>query len=167
VRVEAADQEAPAPEPLSFATMVVFSFGQPELFSVGPGIGVEWSPWPRVAIGGELGYRLSPGVVGLLVHHVPVRVSAGWVVDRGRVATLGIAATADVKVPVAESRRAAALGLETGGFLTLHLPLSRPGASFLLRGSVHVRPVRQRYVIDGDVVTEQLWDACVSTGVSW
>jgi hypothetical protein len=156
-----------APEPLSFATLIVFSLGQPDLFSVGPGFGIEWSPWPRVSLGGELGYRVAPGVIGLLIHHIPVRANVGWSVGPDRAVTLGVAATADIKVPVAEDRHTAALGVETGGFVALRLPLAWPEVSFLLRGTVAVRPVRQRYVLDGDVVAEALWDASVSTGVSW
>lgn len=157
----------PLPAPLSFATILVFSLGQPQLFSAGAGFGVAWLPWSQVSLGGELGYRFSPGVIGMLIHHVPVRLNAGWSVDPGRAVTVGLAAIADLKVALAGGRRAAALGLEAGGFLALHLPLSKPGASFLLRGTVTFRSIRQRYLIDGDAVSERLWDICVSTGATW
>ncbi len=156
--------------PWSLAALMTFSLGSPRLFSVGPGFGVRYRAWQRLQLGAEVGYRLAPGVAGLIIHHVPLRVDAGWGLGNGRVVTVGAAAIADLKIPVAQYRSDAVVGVEVGPFLELRMSMSRPGAGFTLRSTFCVRPVRQRYIIDSGetgVVAERPWDLTLAAGVVW
>ncbi|MEE8409013.1 MAG: hypothetical protein V3T05_05370 [Myxococcota bacterium] len=162
--------DSPVARPWSLAALMTFSLGSSRLFSVGPGFGVRYRTWKRLQLGAEVGYRLAPGVVGLIIHHIPLRVDAGWGLGSKRAVTVGAAAIADLKIPVAQHRSRAVVGVDVGPFLELRMALARPGAGFTLRGTFRVRPVRQRYIIDTvetGVVLERPWDLTLSTGVVW
>lgn len=162
-----APSELPAVRPWSFAALMTFSVGSSRLFSVGPGIGARYRPWRRLQLGTEVGYRLAPGVVGLIIHHVPLRVDAGWALGSKRSVTVGAAATVDLKIPVATYRARAVVGIDAGPFLELRMPLSRSGVGITLRSTFCLRAVRQRYVVENGDVPEAPWDVTLTTGVVW
>jgi hypothetical protein len=113
------------------------------------------------------GVVTSPGEVGLIIHHVPLGVSLGWELGDDARLVAGWFASADLKVPVTAHERALAVGVDTGALIETRLPLTRPSAQLLVRGTAGFRPVRQRYVVDDGTVTERSWVFGLGAGVSW
>ena len=173
LKSEAVVSETANRSALGFGAYAAALINNPRLFAMGASLAVYGHVWRGLVLGGDLGYRLAPGVVtaagevGMMIHHLPFGVSLGWDFGESTSVCAGLFGSADVKIPVAAHRSAVALGVDTGAFVEARLPFARPDAQFLLRGSVALRPVRQRYLFDDGEVTEEPWALGLGTGVTW
>ncbi|MBI5508175.1 MAG: hypothetical protein HY903_05430 [Deltaproteobacteria bacterium] len=161
------------PGAVGFAVVAGVFVEDPRLFALGPSFSCWWQARPGLVVGADLGYRLAPGVVtaagdvGLVIHHVPVGVMAGLESDGPVRFGVGLAATADPKVPVAKNQARVVVGVETGLYGQLRLPLTRSDSHFLLRARVAGRNLRQRYRVAGGEIAERPWNLGLDAGVSW
>ncbi|MBI3179646.1 MAG: hypothetical protein HYZ27_08280 [Deltaproteobacteria bacterium] len=133
-----------------------------ELYSMGPAVSATWSEG-ALAFSGELGYRLTPGVPGLVIHYLPLRVGAGFATGAWQ---LGWVVAGELKASVAAGEERWVMGAQTGPYAQLSLPLA-PHAGLLVRGEVVARLVRQRFVLASGVVREQPMAAALAGGVYW
>ena len=60
-----------------------------------------------------------------------------------------------------------AAGLDTGAFVQASVPLFTPEARFVIRFSGGIKPVHQRYVLEGGAVEERRYSYAMAVGASW
>ncbi len=165
-------QESQAQE-WGMAVLVGMAMGAPQLFHVGPAFALWSRPWHRLWLAGEIGYALTPGVVlkdgnvGLLIHHIPVRLLTAWQLDGSQTFAAGAYATAEVKFAVTHATSQTAVGVDVGAFIQAQIPLSASRSHFSARVAVGMCPLRHRYILDDETLEERPWIASISSGVAW
>jgi hypothetical protein len=148
-------------------------WGGRKQFALGPSVAVSMRPWSALVVGFELGYWLTPALPGpggdlaLLVHHLPLALSAGWALDPEALWEVVGFAQCDLEVVRTQRREGTGTGVEAGAFVRTRLRLADVRAHLVVRLGAAARLRRQRYLLDDGVVREGPYLVLLSAGVTW